>query len=245
VEASQPLIPQVSADGSANYQAFLAALYGSQRINYRIFDTAKKTWSAPSTKDLYRPTNAVIRNLKAFQVNVGSSTRTLRVWDETSIDTIKGNPPPPIAINGWIEGNQLTLTGADSGLRIGDLISGDGVEKGTVITGLPTTGSATYRLSRSQSVGSNTQSVALSAQQLSSALRLLRPASPTWRPPVLSCSAVTDDGLTTLWETLQRHRAVMAADGQLDARRARQRQRCHALELRAGEVEGRVGRPCG
>ena len=73
--------------------------------------------------------------------------------------------------------------------------------------------------------GDHAALAALSAQQLSSALRLLRPASPTWRPPVLSCSAVTDDGLTVLWETLQRHRAVMAADGQLDARRARQRQR--------------------
>jgi hypothetical protein len=171
VEASQPLIPQVSADGSESYQAFLAALYGSQRINYRIFDTARKTWSAPNTLELYAPTNAVIRNLKAFQVDTAGSTRTLLVWDETSIDTIKGNPPPPIAINGWIESNQLTLTGAGSGLRIGDLISGDGVEKGTLITGIlspfdATTGSAIYRLSRSQSVGSNTQSVALSAQQL-------------------------------------------------------------------------------
>ncbi|MFN5220349.1 MAG: hypothetical protein ACK5FE_05490, partial [Cyanobacteriota bacterium] len=68
VEATQPVVPLTSADGEQNYQAFLQALYGSQRINYRI----KQSISGWAPMDdvkldaLYKPDNAMIRQLRAF-----------------------------------------------------------------------------------------------------------------------------------------------------------------------------------
>uniref|UniRef100_UPI003137C4B1 hypothetical protein n=1 Tax=Synechococcus sp. UW140 TaxID=368503 RepID=UPI003137C4B1 len=169
VEASKPVIPVAAkGDGSTSYQDFLNQLYGSQQINYRI-KKPNGTWQAPI--ELYAPVDAVIRHLKAFAVEMDGTIRTLLVWDETSISTIKDTPPDPIAITGWIDDNRLTLTDASSGLRIGDLISGDGVKQGTLVTGIitpfdPLTQKAVYRLSTSQSLGSTFQPVALNATPL-------------------------------------------------------------------------------
>ncbi|MEI7664996.1 MAG: hypothetical protein WCI65_02980, partial [Synechococcaceae cyanobacterium ELA263] len=167
VEASEPVIPK-EAGASSYYQAYLAALYGNQHINYRI-KKPNGIWEEPS--ETYAPPDAVIRNLKAFDVEMDGRVRTLLVWDETSIATIKGTPPNPIAINGWIDANTLTLTVASNGLRIGDLITGDGVKQGSLITGIitpfdPLTGRAQYKLNTSQTIGSSTQPVALSATPL-------------------------------------------------------------------------------
>ena len=54
------------------------------------------------------------------------------------------------------------------------------------------------------------------------ALRLLRPASPTWRPPVLRCSALTGAGIGEVWAAVEDYRAAMEASGELAARRAGQ-----------------------
>ena len=54
------------------------------------------------------------------------------------------------------------------------------------------------------------------------ALHLLNPATPTWSPPVLTCSALTLIGVDKLWETIQDHRRRMSATGELDERRRRQ-----------------------
>ena len=171
VEASDQVIPETAkSDGNTNYyQDYLNALYGNQRINYRILDDG--TWKAPTTAFLSSPGNAVIRNLKAFNVEIDGLVRTLLVWDETSIATIKGTPPDPITIKGWIDANSLTLAGASSGLEIGDLISGDGVKQGTLITGIitpfdPLTGRAEYKLNASQTIGSSSQPAGLNATPL-------------------------------------------------------------------------------
>ena len=129
VDASVPVIAQVSSDGSENYQAFMQALYGQQRINYRLFDPKAESWTAPRTLDLYEPDHALIRHLRAFNVQVDGTTRTLLVWDETSLDSIQETPPLPQPFTGWISGSTLYLSGGSSALRIGDLITGDGVEK--------------------------------------------------------------------------------------------------------------------
>ena len=55
------------------------------------------------------------------------------------------------------------------------------------------------------------------------ALRLVEPEDPAWRPPVLTCSALTGAGLNELWATVERHRAQAVASGALVQRRARQR----------------------
>ena len=53
-------------------------------------------------------------------------------------------------------------------------------------------------------------------------LELLRPASPNWRPPVLLVSALTGSGIEKVWETVLEHRRVLAASGELEARRREQ-----------------------
>jgi hypothetical protein len=171
VEASVPVIAQVSSDGSENYQAFMQALYGQQRINYRLFDPKAESWTAPRTLDLYEPDHALIRHLRAFNVQVDGTTRTLLVWDETSLDSIQETPPLPQPFTGWISGSTLYLSGGSSALRIGDLITGDGVEKGSLITAIltpfdPTTGQASYQISRNQSVGSSNAPAGLNATAL-------------------------------------------------------------------------------
>jgi len=54
------------------------------------------------------------------------------------------------------------------------------------------------------------------------ALRLLKPASPSWTPPVMTCSALTLDGIEPLWETVLEHRRMLSATGELAAMRQKQ-----------------------
>lgn len=100
VEAADPVVPQSNSsgdeyNGSQSYQDFMQALYGNQRINFRINAGGSTGWLAPELADLYKPDNAVISQLKTFNVNTfdptaGISTATFVVWTETSIDAIKG-----------------------------------------------------------------------------------------------------------------------------------------------------------
>jgi LAO/AO transport system kinase len=60
------------------------------------------------------------------------------------------------------------------------------------------------------------------ARELADALRLLQPASPSWQPPVLTCSGLTGAGLQTVWAQIEQHRATIAATGELAAKRERQ-----------------------
>jgi LAO/AO transport system kinase len=59
------------------------------------------------------------------------------------------------------------------------------------------------------------------ARELAAALRLLRGAG--WQPPVLTCSALEGTGIDTVWQHLLRHQDALAASGELDRRRRRQR----------------------
>lgn len=61
------------------------------------------------------------------------------------------------------------------------------------------------------------------ARELSRALRLLQPVHPVWRPPVLTCSGLTGEGLDEVWEAVGEHRRVLERDGVLDERRSDQR----------------------
>jgi LAO/AO transport system kinase len=63
---------------------------------------------------------------------------------------------------------------------------------------------------------------ARAAAEYHAALGLLRAANPEWRPPVLRCSALLDQGIDAVWETVQAHRAVMEASGARAAKRAAQ-----------------------
>ncbi|MCS6877714.1 MAG: methylmalonyl Co-A mutase-associated GTPase MeaB [Geminicoccaceae bacterium] len=68
------------------------------------------------------------------------------------------------------------------------------------------------------------------ARQYGSALRILEPASPVWRPPVLTASAKEGRGIAEVWAEIERHRRVLEASGERAARRRAQQVRWfHAL----------------
>ncbi|HEX7094714.1 MAG TPA: methylmalonyl Co-A mutase-associated GTPase MeaB [Acidimicrobiales bacterium] len=60
------------------------------------------------------------------------------------------------------------------------------------------------------------------ASEYQHALRLMQPASPTWQPPVLTCSAKENIGLDTIWKQIELHRRTMMATGEWDLKRNRQ-----------------------
>ncbi|MBS4729524.1 methylmalonyl Co-A mutase-associated GTPase MeaB [Mycobacterium sp. SM1] len=62
----------------------------------------------------------------------------------------------------------------------------------------------------------------LAARELATALRLIHPGKPLWRPPVLTMSAVTGTGLTQLWDAVERHRQLLTEAGEFEARRRAQ-----------------------
>ncbi|MCB0871865.1 MAG: methylmalonyl Co-A mutase-associated GTPase MeaB [Actinobacteria bacterium] len=69
--------------------------------------------------------------------------------------------------------------------------------------------------------GDNLTEAKLSARDLSAAIRLMMPGE-VRRPPVLTCSAVTGDGLDEVWDAVLEHRAHLTESGSLAARRAAQ-----------------------
>ena len=54
-----------------------------------------------------------------------------------------------------------------------------------------------------------------------------------WRPPIVLTEAMRGEGIETLWEKIEEHRAWLEADGELEARRRAQ--------PRGGGVPGRLG----
>ncbi len=127
VEASKPVIPITSASGADNFQAYMEAFYGDQRINYRI-NTGGNNWIAPDLASLYHPTGAMISHLQAVNVAdpaAGGQERTLLVWSEVSIAAIKGEvqsfgssgssstPIPSTLKVGWLNPNPKSDQWAD------------------------------------------------------------------------------------------------------------------------------------
>lgn len=58
--------------------------------------------------------------------------------------------------------------------------------------------------------------------EFAAALHLVRPKHAGWTVPVTTCSAHTGAGVPELWQAIVRHRAAMAATGELAGERARQ-----------------------
>ena len=54
------------------------------------------------------------------------------------------------------------------------------------------------------------------------ALHLLHPATPTWEPAVLTCSALEKTGVETIWETVLRHHRAFSESGELEQKRRHQ-----------------------
>ncbi|MDD3650615.1 methylmalonyl Co-A mutase-associated GTPase MeaB [Immundisolibacter sp.] len=69
---------------------------------------------------------------------------------------------------------------------------------------------------------SNPQAAALAKSQFEVALHLLKPASPNWSVPVLTCSALRHQGIAEVWDAVRRFHSTLSASGELAAKRARQ-----------------------
>src|SRR6266436_1062337 len=70
--------------------------------------------------------------------------------------------------------------------------------------------------------GDNIARAKLAASQYSAALHILSPRSRNWSPPVVTCSALTGEGIPALWSHIVDHRQRLTASGELEARRGEQ-----------------------
>ena len=70
--------------------------------------------------------------------------------------------------------------------------------------------------------GDNEARAREAVRDYSAALRLIRPASPDWATPVMTCSGLTGEGLSELWERVENHRSALTASGAWDKQRRSQ-----------------------
>lgn len=70
--------------------------------------------------------------------------------------------------------------------------------------------------------GDLVQTAKRSVAEYTSALRMLRAASPNWTVPVLSCSARTGDGLAEAWAKIEAFREALGGSGEIARRRSAQ-----------------------
>ncbi len=70
--------------------------------------------------------------------------------------------------------------------------------------------------------GNNIEKAEEARREYETAMGLLYHPSPVWTPPVLTCSALTMDGLEKIWDIIQDHRAKLTASGELADKRRRQ-----------------------
>jgi LAO/AO transport system kinase len=70
--------------------------------------------------------------------------------------------------------------------------------------------------------GENARAAKRAAGDYANALHLITPRGATWQPPVVTCSALTGDGLDTIWEQITRHRDALRGTGEWQARRQAQ-----------------------
>ena len=70
--------------------------------------------------------------------------------------------------------------------------------------------------------GDNVKRANLAAAEYRGALHILTPRSEHWHPPVLTYSALTEDGIDVLWQKVLDHRRAMNASGDFVARRREQ-----------------------
>jgi len=70
--------------------------------------------------------------------------------------------------------------------------------------------------------GDNIQAAERAKRDYLSALHLLRPASKAWSTPVLTCSALTMQGIDKVWQTVLDHRDRLSAAGELQEKRRSQ-----------------------
>ncbi|MGD8369592.1 MAG: methylmalonyl Co-A mutase-associated GTPase MeaB, partial [Desulfobacterales bacterium] len=72
--------------------------------------------------------------------------------------------------------------------------------------------------------GDNVKRAERARKEYENALHYLRPATPTWTPPVLTCSAKDENrrGIRKIWETVLDHRRRLEKTSELEEKRRRQ-----------------------
>ncbi len=70
--------------------------------------------------------------------------------------------------------------------------------------------------------GDNIEKARKAKKDYETALQLLRPASPNWSPPVLTCSARELTGIDDIWAVVLKHRDIMSSSCELDQNRRSQ-----------------------
>lgn len=70
--------------------------------------------------------------------------------------------------------------------------------------------------------GDNIQRAELARKEYESALHMLMPNSPYWKPPVMTCSSILATGLDRIWETINDHRKKMIDCGEMAEKRKTQ-----------------------
>jgi len=70
--------------------------------------------------------------------------------------------------------------------------------------------------------GDNIEKARQAKKAYENALSLLTPSSPSWTPPILTCSALALTGIEAVWDTVLAHREKLTATGELDQKRRTQ-----------------------
>jgi len=70
--------------------------------------------------------------------------------------------------------------------------------------------------------GDNVEKAAQAKKAYETALHLLSPASLSWSPPVLTCSAKENLGIDAVWQTVLAHRQAFKASGEFAQKRQQQ-----------------------
>jgi LAO/AO transport system kinase len=70
--------------------------------------------------------------------------------------------------------------------------------------------------------GDNVPRARVAAAEYAAVLHILSPSSPNWSPPVITCSALKQDGIEDLWSKILNHRQRLSASGELKTRRGEQ-----------------------
>jgi LAO/AO transport system kinase len=70
--------------------------------------------------------------------------------------------------------------------------------------------------------GNNIENAAKAKIEYEKALNLLTPSSKIWSPPVLTCSALTMDGIENIWQTILDHKEKLEISGELMEKRRKQ-----------------------
>jgi len=70
--------------------------------------------------------------------------------------------------------------------------------------------------------GDNVEKANRARKEYETALHMLTPSSPTWSPPVKTCSALRGRGLDEIWDMIQDHRTRMNTTGEFEKNRRKQ-----------------------